>query len=130
MGRSLGSASALELAGQFEQRFDGLIIESGFAFSLPLLRLLGIDIDGFNLDEEKGFGNVAKISGFTKPTLIIHAEFDHIIPFSDGQELFERCGSDQKTFLEIKGANHNNIFAMDLDNYCQSILDLIDIINK
>lgn len=130
MGRSLGSASALEVAEHFEQQFDCLIIESGFAFSLPLLRLLGIDVDSVDLDEEQGFGNVAKISRFTKPSLIIHAELDHIIPLSDGQELFDQCGSKQKRLLEIKGANHNNIFAMDLDNYCRSILDLIDIIMK
>ena len=130
MGRSLGSASALELASNFAAQIDGLIIESGFAFGLPLLRLLGIDTELFDLDEEKGFSNVVKIEGFTKPTLIIHAEHDHIIPFTDGQELFDRCGSSQKKLLEIKGANHNNIFAMDMENYCRSILDLVDIIKE
>jgi len=31
MGRSLGSAPALELAEQYKDRIDGLIIDSGFA---------------------------------------------------------------------------------------------------
>ena len=43
MGRSLGSASALELAASHGPKIDGLIIESGFAYAGPLLQLLGID---------------------------------------------------------------------------------------
>ena len=126
MGRSLGSASAIELVHRFAQYIDGLIIESGFAFGLPLLRLLGINTDLYEMEEEKGFGNAAKIVDFSNPTLIIHAELDHIIPFSDGQELFDRCGAEYKKLLEIKGANHNNIFAMDMDNYVRSILKLVE----
>lgn len=41
MGRSLGSAPALELASAHEDKIDGLIIESGFALAEPLLKLLG-----------------------------------------------------------------------------------------
>jgi pimeloyl-ACP methyl ester carboxylesterase len=39
MGRSLGSASALELAATHGEKISGLIIESGFAFAGPRLRL-------------------------------------------------------------------------------------------
>ena len=44
MGRSLGSASALELAASHPDLIDGLIIESGFAHAGPLLTLLGVDL--------------------------------------------------------------------------------------
>ncbi len=44
MGRSLGSASALELASRYEDRIAGLIIESGFARTGPLLQLLGVNL--------------------------------------------------------------------------------------
>ena len=43
MGRSLGSASVLELAATYREKVAGLIIESGFAQAGPLLRLLGIN---------------------------------------------------------------------------------------
>ena len=43
MGRSLGSASALELASSYKNRINALIIESGFAYAGPLLKLLGIN---------------------------------------------------------------------------------------
>ena len=89
MGRSLGSASVLELAAAHSNLIHGLIIESGFAYAAPLLKLLGIDIEALGFKEAHGFGNIDKIKAFAKPTLIIHAEFDHIIPFSDGQALFD-----------------------------------------
>ena len=124
MGRSLGSASALELAATYRDRIDGLIIESGLAHAGPLLRLLGVNMDAMGLKESSGFRNVDKISAFDKPTLIIHAERDHIIPFSDGQALYEACGSVEKAFLKVPGANHNDIFLRGLSEYMDAIRHL------
>ncbi|CAB1061753.1 Hydrolase, alpha/beta fold family [Olavius sp. associated proteobacterium Delta 1] len=126
MGRSLGSASALELAAAYRKVVDGLIIESGFAYAGPLLQLLGIDLEALGFKEEKGFGNIAKVKKFNKPTLIIHAEYDHIIPFSDGQALFQACPSDSRTFLKIPGANHNDIFMRGLQEYLAAVGKLVD----
>ena len=126
MGRSLGSASVLELAAAYRKAIDGLIIESGFAYAGPLLQLLGIDIAALGFKEEKGFGNIAKIKDFNKPTLIIHAEYDHIIPFSDGQALYQACPSDNRTFLKIPGANHNDIFMRGLPEYLAAVRKLVD----
>jgi pimeloyl-ACP methyl ester carboxylesterase len=117
MGRSLGSASALELASAYGERIDGLVIESGFAWAGPLLRLLGVDPDRIGFDESLGFANIDKIGRFTGPTTIIHAEFDHIIPFSDGQALFDACNARDKRLVKIPGANHNDIFMRGFDRY-------------
>jgi fermentation-respiration switch protein FrsA (DUF1100 family) len=111
------SASAIELASIRRQSIDGLIIESGFAFAEPLLRLLGVDLRILNFNENKGFRNLDKIGSFNKPVLIIHAEFDHIIPFSDGQALFDASPSADKLLLKISGANHNDIFSRALMEY-------------
>lgn len=97
MGRSLGSASVLELAANYDDKIDALIIESGFAYALPLLQLLGIDVEGTGVQDE--FENNEKIKKFDKPTLIIHAEYDHIIPFSDGKTLYKASPADNKTFF-------------------------------
>lgn len=110
MGRSLGSASALELAATCPDRLDGLIIESGFAFAAPLLRMLGVDPDRFGFDEAAGFANLDKIKTYSGPTLIIHAEHDHIIPYSDSEALFEASPAAAKQHVMIPGANHNDIF--------------------
>ena len=121
MGRSLGSASAIELCSTRANDFKCLIIESGFAWVVPLLKKLGINTEAIGFMEEHGFENIDKIKTFSKPFLLIHAQFDHIIPFSDGQALFDACGSSDKTLLEIKGANHNDIFLKGMDTYLAHI---------
>ena len=126
MGRSLGSASVLELSFHYQDRLDALIVESGFAYAGPLLRLLGIDPQTLGFKEEAGFRNIDKIGQFKKPTLIIHAEFDHIIPLSDGKALFEASPSPNKTMLEIPGANHNDIFMRGMNAYMAALRQLTD----
>lgn len=125
MGRSLGSASALELASSYQQDLQGLIIESGFAYISPLLKLLGLDPDQIGFQEESGPGNLDKISKITQPTLIIHAEQDHIIPYSEAKILYENCPANEKNLLTIAHANHNDIFAWGLKNYLQAIAELL-----
>ena len=126
MGRSLGSASAIEIAVSHKDKISGLILESGFAYAGPLLRILGIDPDAIGFKEETGFRNVDKIKTFDKPALIIHAEQDHIIPFSDGQALYNSCSASDKTILEIPGANHNDIFMRGLSEYMAAVKALAD----
>ncbi len=126
MGRSLGSASALELASTRQDDIDGLIIDSGFAFAIPLLRIIGIDPDRLGLHEEEGFRNSEKIKQFRKPTLIIHAEKDHIIPYSDACTLFDSSPAEQKHMVTIKEANHNTIFMYGLKEYLTAVRQLVD----
>lgn len=121
MGRSLGSASALELGAARQARISGMILESAFAYGGPLLELLGADVASPDIVEEKVFGHIRKMESFRKPALIIHAEYDHIIPISDGRALFEACGSGSKTFLEIEGADHNDIFFRGLNRYMGAV---------
>ena len=102
MGRSLGSASALELISHHKVRIDGLVLESGFANTGPLLALLGVNTSEMGFREEKGFRNLEKIRTWDKLTLVIHAEFDHIFPFSEGQALYDACPSQIKHFLRSR----------------------------
>ena len=124
MGRSLGSASVLELAANYREKVDGLIVESGFARAEPLLQLLGIDTKSLGFREEEGFRNIDKIREFDKPMLVIHAEFDHIIPFSDGEALFTACPAMEKSLLKIPGANHNDIFFRGASEYLAAVKEL------
>lgn len=126
MGRSLGSAPALELAFHYRDEIDGLIIDSGFAYAGPLLGLFGIDMQALGISEEQGFRNLDKMRSFDKPTLVIHAEFDHIISFSEGRLLFEASQSRCKKFLKIPGANHNDIFSHGMSAYLESVRWLVD----
>ncbi|HHE73793.1 MAG TPA: alpha/beta hydrolase, partial [Desulfobacteraceae bacterium] len=87
--------------------------------------LLGIICHKLGFKEENGFRNIDKIRKFSKPTLIIHAEYDHIIPFSDGQSLFEASAAKNKNLLKIPNANHNDIFAKGLSAYLAAIESMV-----
>ena len=130
MGRSLGSASALELSIHYGDQIDGLIIESGFAHAGPLLQLLGINMEALGITEEEGFRNIDKIRAFQKPTLIIHGEKDHIIPFAEGQALYDACSAGDKRLLKILSANHNDIFLRGMSKYIEGVKDLANTLEN
>lgn len=45
----------------------------------------------------------------------------HIIPFSDGQALFEASASADQTLLKIPAANHNDILAHGFADYLAAV---------
>jgi uncharacterized protein len=124
MGRSLGSASALSLAAAYPDQVAALIVESGFAYAGPLLQLLGVNLAAIGFKETAGFRNLDKIRAYPGPTLIIHAEHDHIIPLSDGQALYDAAGAADKTLLKIPDANHNDILIQGFAAYMAAIQTL------
>jgi len=126
MGRSLGSASALEIASQYQDEIDGLIIESGFSRVLPLLETLGVDLSAVGFSKDGVFKHKEKIAMYNGPTLIIHAEYDHIIPFCDGQDLFDSSSAPYKKFHMVPGANHNNIMFYGFNEYLGAVKELLD----
>lgn len=130
MGRSLGSAPVLELAAHYGDKIDGLIIESGFAYAEPLLRLIGVDTSTVGIATAKKLDNIEKIKNFTKPTLVIHAQRDHIIPFSDGEALYEASPAAEKTLLQIPGANHNDILHRGFSEYMAAVKTLAGRVEK
>jgi fermentation-respiration switch protein FrsA (DUF1100 family) len=83
-----------------------------------------VDLQSLGFTEETGFRNVDKIRYWKKPLLIIHAEFDHIIPFAEGQALYEASQSPEKTFLKVTGANHNDILAVGFADYMKAVVRL------
>lgn len=109
MGRSLGCVSALEMAACRHKDLAGVIIESGFANTCPLLSSLGVDVDSLGITEESGFGNLQKIRDFIKPIMILHAQNDQIIPVAEAADLHAECAAASKELQVIPGADHNNI---------------------
>jgi pimeloyl-ACP methyl ester carboxylesterase len=125
MGRSLGSAPAIELAASYSEKIKGLIVESGFAETIPLLQRLGIDIRHLDLNKNQVFSNSEKIRHFSGPTLIIHAQFDQIIPFHHGEELFANSPAAIKKIHMVSGADHNTILMIAGKGYFELIKDFI-----
>jgi len=119
MGRSLGSAPALELASREE--ISGLIIESGFAHTYDLLVRLGVDAHLLDMSKEDLASNLGKIERVTRPMLIIHGEMDEIIPLSDAVDLYSNAGSEVKELVVVHGAGHNTLMFYGQDEYMSAI---------
>ena len=104
-GRSLGGGPTVELAQDVAP--GAVIIESTFLSTAdvarrnPLFRTMTWAI-------RHRFESKNKVAKIKPPLLIIHSPDDEVIPFENGQGLFERA-TEPKTFLEISGG-HNTGF--------------------
>ena len=126
MGRSLGSASAIEVAVSHSDAVSGLIIESGFAKTLPLAKALGLDLAALGISEEQTFNNSHKIGQFTKPTLILHGQRDHLIPLWQAEQLMADCAAKGKELQVVPGADHNTLITVAGMLYFQTIRRFVE----
>ena len=126
MGRSLGSAAAIDVARAHEEAISGLIIESGFAKTLPLLKALGIDAARTGINEELTFNNIGKIAQITKPTFILHGQHDHLIPLWQAETLHAESGAKNKELQIVPGADHNSLIAEAGLLYFQTIRKFVE----
>ncbi|MFP4194368.1 MAG: alpha/beta hydrolase [Desulfobacterales bacterium] len=130
MGRSLGSAPAMEIAYKRPGDVSGLIIESGFSSSASLLARLGMDVESLGIDESSVFSNAEKIKHYTGPVLVMHAEHDHIIPLDHGKTLYHACPSALKDMEIVSGADHNTIMFVAGHGYFRRIREFISRAEK
>jgi alpha-beta hydrolase superfamily lysophospholipase len=126
MGRSLGSAPAIELAASRPKEIAALIIESGFARIMPLLELIGVPARSLGITEAQGPGNQTKMATVSLPTLIMHAERDQIISIADGEALHDACADPGVVFYRVPGAGHNDIQLRAGRAYFEAINKLLD----
>jgi hypothetical protein len=125
MGRSLGSASAIELAAGCQDQFKGLIIESGFCDVTDLLARMGLKMQppGQSDSISPGLESLAKIS---LPILVIHGQYDSIVLLTEGEKIYSNVGSRDKKMVVIPGADHNTIFAEGMDLYLKELSSFVD----
>ncbi len=126
MGRSLGSAPAIELGATRGEEIAGLIIESGFARIVPLLELIGVPARQLGITEEYGPRNHEKMKKISLPTLIMHAEEDEIIPIANAEMLLAANRDPNKVFFRVPAAGHNDIQLRAGDTYFARIRELLD----
>ncbi len=120
MGRSLGSASAIELCVQFPE-IACCVIESGYADPIPLVERRGLRIDKTTPAEDAMFNNSHKIRLIECPLLIMHGEEDFLIHPQEARLNYENAGSKQKVLEILEGVGHNDMM-MACDNaYFESL---------
>ena len=93
MGRSLGSCSAFEIIDTFSDSIKGCIIESGFVTEYPLLNLLQINPEDVDFNLSDGFMNLEKLKNYSGKLMVIHADLDEIIPFSQADIMMHESPS-------------------------------------
>ncbi|MEM7029640.1 MAG: alpha/beta hydrolase [Chloroflexota bacterium] len=98
-GRSLGGGVACVLAAQ--RPTAALILESTWTSTRPFLYRFGLP--GFMARDP--FDNLAVVSNYKNPLLIMHGVADTVIPYSHGQKLAQQAS--QGTFLSYQ-CGHND----------------------
>lgn len=130
MGRSLGSVPALEVASSYQDEISGLILDSAFARTVPLLHRLGVATETLGISEADGFANFGKIRDIGKPTLIIHGQNDDIIPPKDADILLANSGTMRKQLMLAAGCGHNDILQRCGDLYFQTVSQFVQMAKR
>ena len=116
MGRSMGRHSAFELAANSGIEFKGLIIESG----RPSLGQFVYGLSDSKIEQfEESYRS--KVSSIKIPVLVIHGEVDTLAPVSEAHDMFESFSNPNKHILVIRGAGHNNLMHVGLEEYFEAI---------
>lgn len=126
MGRSLGSAPAIDLAASYPDQIKGLLLDSAFAFTIPVLESVGVNVEATGLSEEDCFHNIDKIRTISLPTYMIHGQVDEIIKFNNATELQMESPALQKEFQAVPGTGHNNIFQVTGKMYFEVMMRFIN----
>lgn len=108
MGRSLGSASAIELCST-RQEISCCVIESGYADPIPLVERRGLKIAKTTPEEDRLFNNSQKITRVICPLLIMHGADDDLIVPDEAELNYRMAGSKNKTLKILDGVGHNDI---------------------
>lgn len=124
MGRSLGVPSVVELACHYPQNIKGLIVESGVANTARLMRHFGFPADLQRIKELEEATDT-KTRSIKLPSLVIHGQYDSLIPLTEGVNFYNTLGAQEKRLVIIPGADHNDIMIADKGKYFSAIKDFI-----
>ncbi len=100
MGRSLGSAVALDLACRHEDDSLALIMESAFDSTEGFLSGKGIRINELGLSGEDPFSNRSKMTNYSKAVLFLHSHRDEVVSLNQIEWLVAESRS-KATQLQI-----------------------------
>jgi pimeloyl-ACP methyl ester carboxylesterase len=113
-GRSLGSMSAVHIAGQTPSAVAGFIIDSGYCdFGGFLRRRMGVAADGIAARMTRGAFDIhdgqLKLARSTAPLLVVHGDRDDVIVPQEAELTFAASASPRKKLVWVQGAGHNDV---------------------
>lgn len=127
MGRSLGSAPAIELCAGHKD-IVGCIIESGYADPVPLVRRRGLHVDTIAPEDHALFNNGKKIARVTCPLLVMHGEEDWLISSDEAETNHRQAGAKLKILKILDGVGHNDMTAA--TDYFSSLKEFFDTVSQ
>ena len=110
MGRSLGSASAAEIAGAASSPCAGVVIESGFSDLPALVARRGLTIPvPLSAQDLATFSPLGKLARSRLPLLLLHGAADTLIPPADAEASLAAAGSPDRSLVVIEDRGHNDL---------------------
>ncbi len=105
-GESLGSGVATQMA--FEQGgFHTLILESPFTSTVDVAKNAYPYLPVSTLLKDR-YENISKIKDVSVPLIIAHGQRDRLVPFDQGEKLFD-AANNPKSFITIPEGAHANL---------------------
>jgi fermentation-respiration switch protein FrsA (DUF1100 family) len=115
-GHSLGSGVATELA--LRRPPAGLALESPFASVAEMAKQV-IPFLPIGALLSTRYETEKKIAKITCPVLVMHGEYDEVIPFEHGVRVYEAAPR-PKSFFRIRNAGHNDTYLAGGEPYVQA----------
>jgi fermentation-respiration switch protein FrsA (DUF1100 family) len=125
-GRSLGSAVAVELATRHS--FLGVVLESPLTSIDAFVRQAYPALSGIaevDVEAHSSFDSITKIGRIHCPVFILHGDYDEIVPYSMGRELYD-AANEPKSFYRIRGAGHNDTYIVGGERYFDALKSFVD----
>lgn len=125
-GRSIGSIYALE-AVRRRPGLAGLILESGIADVLERIvlradpRELGSSMEELRAEAARLFDHRAKISGYPGPSLILHAEGDHLVEIAHAERNHAWAREGRSKLVRFPRGDHNSILFANEEDYWREV---------
>lgn len=104
-GESLGGALAIDLASK--EDVGGLILEGTFTSVADMAKTIYPWMPAIFLKTK--FDSLSKIPQITAPKLLLHSEFDNIVPFRMGKQLYD-AAQEPKKFVILDGLHNDGFF--------------------
>ena len=110
MGRSLGAASAAEIAGRNLDAVWGIVLESGAGDIEATVRRRNLPpTEPLSKLDYDDFDPRAKLARSGAPLLVLHAERDASIPVAEAIAAYEASGAVDKRLAIISDLGHNTL---------------------
>lgn len=134
-GMSMGGAFAINAASQASADWDALMIVSSFSSlaevlesQIPekwkgvvdaLMPLLDLERKMRGLPTIKAIEPKRSVASIAVPTLFVHGERDHYVKPSQGRKLYNAVTHNNKLWITVPNAGHNNVLATSMPLYSE-----------